>query len=80
MPRCSSCVCSEIYYIKDNELKEERFSEKRIRVMDRLQTKIAPEIFRGDAIFDGMKLLFVPGVLALPSGGPSETVSTCCHL
>ncbi|KAI5827947.1 Piwi-domain-containing protein [Schizophyllum commune Tattone D] len=73
LPTKTHSLYDEIYYIKDNELKDERFSEKRIRVMDRLQTKIAPEIFRGDAIFDGMKLLFVPGVLALPSGGPSET-------
>ncbi|KAI5900235.1 Piwi-domain-containing protein [Schizophyllum commune H4-8] len=73
LPTKTHSLYDGILYIKDNEWKDERFSEKRIRVMDKLQTKIAPEIFRGDAIFDGMKLLFVPGVLALPSGGQSET-------
>ncbi|KAL1722557.1 Piwi domain-containing protein [Schizophyllum commune] len=73
LPTKTHSLYDEIQYIKDGQWKDERFSEKRIRVMDKLQTRVAPEIFRGDAIFDGMNLLFVPGVLALPSGGPSET-------
>ncbi|KAL1683603.1 Piwi domain-containing protein [Schizophyllum commune] len=73
LPTKTHSLYDEIQYIKGDQWKDERFSEKRIRVMDKLQTRVAPEIFRGDAIFDGMNLLFVPGVLALPSGGPSET-------
>ena len=52
---------------KQGEWREEKHSEKRIRVIDRLQERVAPQTFV-NCVFDGMNLLFVPYVLALPGG------------
>ncbi|KAI5827015.1 ribonuclease H-like domain-containing protein [Schizophyllum commune] len=44
---------------KQGEWREEKHSEKRIRVIDRLQERVAPQSFV-NCVFDGMNLLFVP--------------------
>lgn len=46
---------------------DEKRSEKRIRVIDRLQSSVAPTVFV-NCVFDGDKLLFVPYALHLPDG------------
>ncbi|KAL1722526.1 Piwi domain-containing protein [Schizophyllum commune] len=55
---------------KRGEWREEKHSEKRIRVIDRLQERVAPQSFV-NCVFDGMNLLFVPYVLAMPGEGNS---------
>ncbi|KAL1687516.1 Piwi domain-containing protein [Schizophyllum commune] len=55
---------------KRGEWQEEKHSEKRIRVIDRLQERVAPQSFV-NCVFDGMNLLFVPYVLAMPGEGNS---------
>ncbi|TRM62693.1 Piwi domain-containing protein [Schizophyllum amplum] len=63
-----------VFYRKDDQHLEEKHTDKRIRVIDRLQTATAPAVFQ-NCVFDGRNLLFVPDVLQLPGNGPTCTFS-----
>ncbi|KAL1746079.1 Piwi domain-containing protein [Schizophyllum fasciatum] len=75
LPTKTHYLYTAIYYVKDGAWKEEKHSEKRIRVMDKLQTVVLPAVF-DKCVFDGMNLLFVPHALSLPGGGPNATAIT----
>lgn len=48
--------------------------DRSVELIDQLQNTLAPNIFRGRAVYDGKKNLFAPMQLSFPSNSVSGTV------
>lgn len=49
-------------------------------LIDRLQTKVAPDIFKPRAVYDGRKNLFAPRALPFGDSDSKEVCSTTHHV
>ncbi|KAL1746106.1 Piwi domain-containing protein [Schizophyllum fasciatum] len=63
-----------LYRSNKGDWREEKRSEKRIRVIDRLQSVVAPHMFV-NCVFDGMNLLFVPYFSVHMGNSPTPSVN-----
>ena len=48
-----------------------------MEIIERLQTKVAPEIFTPRVVYDGWKNIFSPRQLSLPSGSQDVCYPLC---
>lgn len=66
---CPTCLLNNLYLLPQAFKPEIKSPERRQRLVYKLQTETAPDIFNPRVVYDGNILLYAPRELRLPDEG-----------